>query len=103
MLRFARACAALCVAAVPLSTTAAPAGPPDTVAVVGSRQNIPTAANQPTLMVAIVPLAKQLGMPVKSHGGAVQIEVDGAWISVSRGEMIAREETSPMLTLSAMP
>lgn len=78
------------------------AGSPQIVAVVGGG-NVQTTHADHVLMVAIVPLAKEVGVPVRTHGKSVEFNVDGSWLAVTQGDLVAREERSAMMTLTAYP
>lgn len=77
-------------------------GSPQLVAVVGGGEVQTTHADH-VLMVAIVPLAKEVGVPVRARGKSVELNVDGSWLAVTQGDLLAREERAPMMTLTAYP
>ena len=91
-------CALLAVDVAPCDAS----GSPQIVAVVGGT-NVQTTHADHILMVAIAPLAREVGVPVRTHGRSVEVYVDGSWLAVTHGDLMAREERAPMMTLTAYP
>lgn len=54
-------------------------------------------------MVAVEPLAKRLGIPVKHVNGALALEVDGTWVELHPNEITLREGATPVIRLTSFP
>lgn len=69
----------------------------------GNVGSVPALQTQDALMVAIVPLARQVGVPVQRLNSRLAFQVHGSWVSIAANDSTVREGASPLMHLSSVP
>lgn len=98
---FVKAPAALLLSTALLGANASPG----VVAVIdGARSgSLPMLRNDGNLLIAVAPLARRLGIPVKHSGGSLALRVDGTWIQIRPNDVTLREGDAPVVRLGTFP
>lgn len=64
---------------------------------------LPMLRNDGNLMIAVAPLARRLGIPVKHTAGALALRVDGTWVEIRPNDVTLREGDAPVVRMASFP